>query len=130
MRACVELPEMRAALERLAMQALENFVGKRRHGLGEDGQRFAVDLVAPAAALYQVPQREQEATATGVGENGLQRGVARFALPFDRLAQAVEVDIRSRRGEASDGHLREHVPIPRRAELLHQPLGFAVDGLE
>jgi hypothetical protein len=43
-----------------------------------------------------LPQREQETAATRIGENGLQGGVAGLALAFDRLAQAAEVDIRSR----------------------------------
>src|SRR5450631_3393672 len=103
---------MRAALERLAMQAVENFIGERGHRLRKDGQRFAVDLVAPAAAFDQVPQREQETTATRIGENGLQRGVARSALHFDRLAQGIEVDIGSSPEQASDSRLDESVPIP------------------
>ena len=74
-----------------------------------------------------MPQRQQETAAAGIGENGLQGGVARFALPLDRFAQADEVDIRSRRDQASDGCLGENIPIPRRAELLHQPPRFAVD---
>src|SRR5713101_3855146 len=95
-----------------------------------DSQRFAVDFVAPAAAFHHVPQREQETAATGSGENGLQGAVARLALLFDRLAKADQVDIRSRRDQASDGCLGENIPIPRRAELLHQPPRFAVDRLE
>src|SRR5260370_7235218 len=72
LRIGIELPEMRATLERLAMPSRQNFIGERRHRLRQDGQRFAVDLVAPAAAFYQMPQREQETAATGTGENGLQ----------------------------------------------------------
>src|SRR5258707_15774504 len=59
LRIDVELLEMRATLERLAMRSCQNFIGERRHRLREDGKRFAVDLVAPAAAFYQVFQREQ-----------------------------------------------------------------------
>src|SRR5207237_6235182 len=101
---------MRAAPERLAMQARQNFISERRYRLREHGQRLAVDLVAPAAAFYQVPQREQETTAADIGENAPQRRVARLALLFDRLAQAVEVDIPNRRCEAIDGALGKNVP--------------------
>src|ERR1700682_207990 len=45
LRTDVELPEMRATLEGLAMQSRQNFIGKRRYRLRQDGQRFAVDLV-------------------------------------------------------------------------------------
>src|SRR5712692_9591123 len=119
LRIDVELPEMRATLQRLALQSRQNLIGKRRHRLRQKGQRFAVDLVAPAAAFYQVPQREQETAATGIGENGLKGAVARLALLFDRIAQAGEIDIRSCRDQASNGRLGENIPLPRRAELLH-----------
>jgi hypothetical protein len=55
--------------------------------LRQDGQHFAVDLVAPTAAFYHVPQREQETAATWIGENALQCAVARLAPLFNRLAQ-------------------------------------------
>ena len=101
LRIDVELPEMRAAPERLAVQSRQNLTGERRHRLRQDGQGFAVDLIAPAAPFHQMPQREQETAATGIGEHGLQGAVARFALLFDRLAQAAEVDIRGRRDQAT-----------------------------
>ena len=121
---------MRATLERLPVQSRQNFVGERRHRLRQDSQRVAVDLVAPAAALDPVPERKQKAAATRIGENRLQGAVARLALPFDRLAQAVEVDLRRRHYQASDGRAGENIPIAGRAELLHQPSCFAVDRLE
>src|SRR5258706_2609026 len=80
LRIGIELPEMRGTLERLAMQSRQNFIGERRNRVRQDSQRFAVDFVAPAAAFYHVPQREQETAATGIGENGLQSAVARPSL--------------------------------------------------
>jgi hypothetical protein len=57
LRTDIELPEMRATLVRLAMQSHQIFSGKRRHRLRQDGQRFAADLVAPAAAAQSRPAR-------------------------------------------------------------------------
>ncbi len=62
------------------MQSTQNLIGEHRHRLRQDRQRFAVDLVAPATALHQMPEREQEAAAPGIGENALQGAVARLPL--------------------------------------------------
>lgn len=70
LRIGVELSEMRTALERLAMQTRQNFIGERRYRLRQDGQRFAVDLVAPAAAFHQLPSESRKRLQRGSAKTG------------------------------------------------------------
>jgi predicted metal-dependent hydrolase len=64
LRLGVELPKMRALLQRLAMQSHQNFLDKRRDRSRQKDQRFFVDLVAPTAAFYLLSKRELKTAAT------------------------------------------------------------------
>src|SRR4051794_36761499 len=90
---------------------------------------LSISLRQPRRSTQCLSESRKRA-ATRIGENHLQGALARLALPFDRLAQAAEVDLRRRRYQASDDHGREYIPIAGLAELPHQPSRFAVDRLE